>query len=142
MIFRSVEGIKSFIFEWTNEDELEYKVSVAYKLGNTGKITFINKGTWYMGPEFEAAPDVTYDMRKPEENTINVYGKYLSGKSFSVKINNPDLKAEIVGDIGVEGNLQYIKVKITSTIKDDTLSKITVYQTDDQSQQVIINANI
>ncbi|WP_028124293.1 hypothetical protein [Mesoplasma melaleucae] len=81
-------------------------------------------------------------MRKPEDNTFNVYCKYLSGKLFSVKTNNPYLKTEIVGDVKVEENLQFIKVKIISTIKDNTLSKITVYQTVDQTEQVIINVNI
>lgn len=96
-----------------------------------------------MNPEFEKDQEIKYDMRTPNANEFKIYGKYLSGKPYSVKTDNVDVKAELVNDVQTdEENKQYLTVKVSATAKDDVVSKITIYQTSDETQQVWIKANI
>ncbi|ASZ09273.1 hypothetical protein CK556_02830 [Mesoplasma chauliocola] len=139
----NIEGVNNSIFEWTNKDDFEYKISITYEVGYTGSFVYTNKGTKYLPAEFKEASDITYDMRKPEQNTYKVYGKNLKGKSFGIKMNNNDVQTEIIDGIGVENDLEFLTIKVVSSkIIDNTRIKINIYEIDDESKEVEIYANI
>ncbi|ATZ21745.1 hypothetical protein [Mesoplasma tabanidae] len=138
----TINGIDQIYFEWVKKENLSYKVALTYKIGFTGEKSFINNGTWYMPAEFEQNQSLTFDMRNPSNNSYKIYGQNLSGKNFGVETDNSDIKVEIDGQVGVEGNRQYVIIKISTTAKDDVKNKITLYQDDDKNQKVEIGANV
>ncbi|WP_199785367.1 hypothetical protein [Mesoplasma florum] len=139
---KSISGISDVYFEWIDKGELSYKVTINYKLGNTGEKVFSNNGTWYMPAEFEEKDSLTFDMRNPTLNTYEVYGKNLSGKTFKIESDNPEVIAETDGKVNVKNNRQFLTIKVSSTAKDDVTSLINLYQEDDPNQKIEITANI
>ncbi|AAT75863.1 unknown lipoprotein [Mesoplasma florum L1] len=139
---KSISGISDVYFEWIDKGELSYKVTINYKLGNTGEKVFSNNGTWYMPAEFEEKDSLTFDMRNPTLNTYEVYGKNLSGKTFKIESDNPEVIAETDGKVNVKNNRQFLTIKVSSTAKDDVTSLINLYQEDDPNQKIEITANV
>ncbi|ATI73471.1 hypothetical protein [Mesoplasma florum] len=139
---KSISGISDVYFEWIDKGELSYKVTINYKLGNTGEKVFSNNGTWYMPAEFEEKDSLTFDMRNPTLNTYEVYGKNLSGKTFKIESDNPEVIAETDGQVKVKNNRQFLTIKVSSTAKDDVTSLINLYQEDDPNQKIEITANV
>ncbi|WP_199786899.1 hypothetical protein [Mesoplasma florum] len=137
-----ISGVSNVDFAWTNKKDLFYKVTIKYDLGSTGEEVFSNNGTWYMPSKFEENQSIKFDMRKPKSNIYRIYGQNLSDKNFNVETDNSDIEAKIDGQIGIEGDRQFVTIKVSSSAMDDVTSKITLYQEDDKNQKAEIITNI